>query len=59
MFVNVTGLVSIYDEEQFNQKLQAQSPYRPHLRRQLYSANRGFDYEAARQGRQGVQCKIL
>lgn len=51
----VDGLVSIYDEEQFNQTLQAQSPYRPHLRRQLYSANRGFDHEVARQRREGVQ----
>ncbi|XP_045176348.2 uncharacterized protein LOC123536911 isoform X2 [Mercenaria mercenaria] len=50
----VDGLVSVYDEEQFNQNLHAQSPYRPHLRRQLYSANRGFDFEAARQGREGV-----
>lgn len=51
----VDGLVAVYDEENFNQELQAQSPYRPHLRRQLYSANRGFDVEAARQGRQGFQ----
>lgn len=51
----VDGLVAIYDEEQFNQELQARSPFRPHLRRQLYSANRGFNHEAARQGREGVQ----
>ncbi|KAL4224646.1 hypothetical protein ACF0H5_015343 [Mactra antiquata] len=49
----VDGLVAIYDEEQFNQDLQAQSPYRPHLRRVLYSANRGYDHEAAKQGREG------
>lgn len=48
----VDGLVAIYDEEQFNQDLQARSPYRPHLRRKLYSPNRGFDHEAARQGRE-------
>ncbi|XP_060560637.1 uncharacterized protein LOC132720500 isoform X3 [Ruditapes philippinarum] len=51
----VDGLVSVYDEEQFNQNLHAQSPYRPHLRRQLYSANRGFDFETARQGREAAQ----
>ncbi|XP_052232431.1 uncharacterized protein LOC127845495 isoform X3 [Dreissena polymorpha] len=50
----VDGLVAVYDEEQFNQSLAAQSPYRPHLRRQLYSANRGWDEEAARQGREGI-----
>jgi len=50
----VDGLVAVYDEENFNQQLQARSPYRPHLRRQVYSANRGFDHEAANYGRTGL-----
>lgn len=40
--VYVDGLVGVYDEENFNQQLNTQGPYRPHLRRVLYSANRGF-----------------
>lgn len=47
----------MYDEENFNQQLQSQSPYRPHLRRVLYSPNRGFDEQVAKQGRESVSCK--
>ena len=36
------GLVGVYDEENFNQTLSTEGPYRPHLRRILYSPNRGF-----------------
>jgi len=49
------GLVARYDEEQFNQDLSAESPYRPHLRRKLYSATTGFNHEVADQPRQGVK----
>lgn len=38
----VDGLVGVYDEENFNQTLSTQGPYRPHLKRVLYSPNRGF-----------------
>lgn len=40
--IYVDGLVSVYDEENFNTTLSNQGPYRPHLRRVLYSPNRGF-----------------
>lgn len=40
--VYVDGLVGVYDEENFNQTLNTEGPYRPHLRRMLYSPNRGF-----------------
>ncbi|XP_052798838.1 uncharacterized protein LOC128230532 isoform X3 [Mya arenaria] len=45
----VDGLVAKYDEEQFNQDLANQSTYRPHLRRQVYSPNRGIDFRSIRQ----------
>lgn len=50
----IDGLVSVYDDDQFNKELHTQSPYRPHLRRLLYSTNREFDTEAIRQDRDGV-----
>lgn len=37
------GLISVYDKENFNQHLNAQLPFRPHLKKTLYSPTR-HDY---------------
>ncbi|XP_076471407.1 uncharacterized protein LOC143301187 [Babylonia areolata] len=39
-FVFVDGLVSVYDDQKFTEKLQAQLPYRPHIR-PLYAPFKG------------------
>ncbi|XP_076114776.1 uncharacterized protein LOC143082808 isoform X1 [Mytilus galloprovincialis] len=41
--VYVDGLISVYDKENFNQHLNAQLPFRPHLKKTLYSPTR-HDY---------------
>ena len=41
--VYVDGLISVYDQENFNQHLNAQLPFRPHLKKTLYAPTR-HDY---------------
>ncbi|KAL5007391.1 hypothetical protein ScPMuIL_016197 [Solemya velum] len=36
----VDGLVSMYDQEEFNHELQSELPHRPHVQRQLFSSQR-------------------
>ncbi|KAL8584817.1 hypothetical protein ACOMHN_037522 [Nucella lapillus] len=45
-FVFVDGLVSVYDDQKFTQKLQAQIPYRPHIR-PLYAPYKGESTNSA------------